>query len=58
MQGKFLWRLMMTVKTDASSFEITFSESSGKTPMTVRHITQRQNRQCHVSLTCVESGAF
>ena len=41
MQGKFLWRLMVTVKTDASSFEITFSEGSGKTLVTVRQITQR-----------------
>ena len=41
MQGKFLRRLMVTGKADASSFEVTFSEGSSKTLMTVRHITQR-----------------
>ena len=35
MQGEFLWRLMMTVKTDASSLEVTVSERPSQTPMTV-----------------------
>jgi hypothetical protein len=58
MQVKCLWRLMMTVKTDARRFEITCSESPGKTPMTLRHIMQRQSRQWHVFPTCAESGVF